>query len=743
MTAVRRAPRATAQRRDERGETPQTAAEIDPRQRSAQHMQQTIGNRATARALARTTAPTRGGDQATVVAADHPSEREAERRAQRALRGPGRGAGAGARPLAQLPAGRARGGGRPLGAGVRAAMEGAFATDLGGVRVHDDARADGLSRSIHALAFTTGRDIFFRRGAYAPDRAGGQHLLAHELAHVVQPAPGSQIHRYTIVDSADADDPIQVQWSDDHTFVHQAKGSQEQDFLADPQADVLQANIVTHTGADGLRLKVSQNSELAIEALADNDTQEAKAFYATADQIEDSNAQLAEVDSAFRLVAQTGETLTIACADADARELVKVLPQNTVTPKDNVRRPNKDNDETEVTEGLDMLARQQCIDIAATVMGPAQDAALLDTVMELDDADDGYVVLRRLLRENAPVGVGMDAKSQVGTVRSFATTLQEIADASADAAVIVGQLRPLYLELSECLRAGAAPSAGLQGLLLAHIAADSPDALPRLAKLAVLAPEGPAAQFDSLLKEVHPIARQYAGYRMLQELDGTQGGADFARSSGLDEHARPEVGEAFKIRFLNRSDTDWNYHWAGVVARDGDDAVTLENSTREARTDMKYQDPRWAFKMYGPAEQSFHSTYRTATHALTASYSMKPTVDAPPQQQDTELSRSRGFARRLAVMRRTLIRDSGARTNASYLQIVALLNECATLAIDAAVDPDAYDTLVDRADAITEAYAAARSTKWGSKDARNAALAQMHTSLKALKFEAYVAFATS
>lgn len=79
-----------------------------------------------------------------------------------------------------------RGGGAPLDAGTRAAMEGAMGADFGGVRVHADAEADQLNQGVSAVAFTTGSDIFFRQGAYAPGSPGGDHLLAHELAHVVQ-----------------------------------------------------------------------------------------------------------------------------------------------------------------------------------------------------------------------------------------------------------------------------------------------------------------------------------------------------------------------------------------------------------------------------------------------------------------------------------------------------------------------------------------------------------------------------
>ena len=68
--------------------------------------------------------------------------------------------------------------------------------DLSGVRVHEGAAADELCSAFGARAFTLGTDIVIADGAYAPGTAAGRHLLAHELAHVVQqggrPAPPSQ-----------------------------------------------------------------------------------------------------------------------------------------------------------------------------------------------------------------------------------------------------------------------------------------------------------------------------------------------------------------------------------------------------------------------------------------------------------------------------------------------------------------------------------------------------------------------
>jgi hypothetical protein len=85
----------------------------------------------------------------------------------------------------------ARGGCQPLPEQVRDSVEAAVGTDLSRVRLHADARADQLTRLLGARAFTTGSEIFLRRGEYRPGSAAGRRLLAHELTHVAQQAGGA------------------------------------------------------------------------------------------------------------------------------------------------------------------------------------------------------------------------------------------------------------------------------------------------------------------------------------------------------------------------------------------------------------------------------------------------------------------------------------------------------------------------------------------------------------------------
>jgi hypothetical protein len=83
-----------------------------------------------------------------------------------------------------------------------------------------------------------------------------------------------------------------------------------------------------------------------------------------------------------------------------------------------------------------------------------------------------------------------------------------------------------------------------------------------------------------------------------------------AAKFGVNEFARPDIGESygtFGTKDLPEGKGDkWNYHFAAVVARDGDDSVTLENFNREGVADG---DDMWHFAIHGKEEQSFHNEH--------------------------------------------------------------------------------------------------------------------------------------
>ncbi len=88
---------------------------------------------------------------------------------------------------------RRQGGGSALPSQLADAGEQALGVDLSGVRVHADPEAASIARSVQAVAFTHGSDIYFSQGSYRPSDPGGQRLIAHELGHVGQPDGGGGV----------------------------------------------------------------------------------------------------------------------------------------------------------------------------------------------------------------------------------------------------------------------------------------------------------------------------------------------------------------------------------------------------------------------------------------------------------------------------------------------------------------------------------------------------------------------
>ena len=97
--------------------------------------------------------------------------------------------------------------GRVLDFGTQRFMEAGFGRSFSDVRLHTDGAAAASASELDAHAYATGRDVVFGPGRYDPSSPAGRHLLAHELAHVVQqrqrPLGAGPIQRHTAYSSAD------------------------------------------------------------------------------------------------------------------------------------------------------------------------------------------------------------------------------------------------------------------------------------------------------------------------------------------------------------------------------------------------------------------------------------------------------------------------------------------------------------------------------------------------------------
>jgi hypothetical protein len=82
----------------------------------------------------------------------------------------------------------ARTDGSALPGELRTRFESSLGADLSSVRIHTGAESQVAAKAVGARAYTVGQDIHFGAGHYDPGSAGGQYLIAHEVAHTVQQA---------------------------------------------------------------------------------------------------------------------------------------------------------------------------------------------------------------------------------------------------------------------------------------------------------------------------------------------------------------------------------------------------------------------------------------------------------------------------------------------------------------------------------------------------------------------------
>ncbi|MEM8639900.1 MAG: DUF4157 domain-containing protein [Cyanobacteria bacterium P01_G01_bin.54] len=167
----------------------------------------------------------------------------------------------------------ARGGGKALDAGLQQSMGQAMGADFSNVKVHTDGRADSLNRSIQARAFTTGRDIFFRKGEYNPGSSGGQELIAHELTHTLQQgaAPVSAKAQRQMLDESEEDFAVQLGLGSSTTIQRapgdkDSKEADEEDDDVDvltwddddiPMSDIFNRPLIQKGGRDGILVSQS------------------------------------------------------------------------------------------------------------------------------------------------------------------------------------------------------------------------------------------------------------------------------------------------------------------------------------------------------------------------------------------------------------------------------------------------------------------------------------------------------
>jgi bacterioferritin-associated ferredoxin len=160
-----------------RSPVPGHAANISTRASAARRVQKTHGNRASQQIIMRSPILQR---QCACGGTCAKCQEEEQRALQRSSAAPAPAEFDG------IPATH----GTPLDPVARQPLEAHFGADLADVRVHTEPEAAESAAKLDALAYTSGRDIYFAAGMYAPSSSGGRRLLAHEVAHVMQQSSG-------------------------------------------------------------------------------------------------------------------------------------------------------------------------------------------------------------------------------------------------------------------------------------------------------------------------------------------------------------------------------------------------------------------------------------------------------------------------------------------------------------------------------------------------------------------------
>lgn len=504
--------------------------------------------------------------------------------------------------------------GRPLEEPVRTEMEARLGASFADVRVHDDAAAQRSAAGLGARAYTYGSDIVVGRGAT------DKHTLAHELTHVVQQRRGpvagkDRGHGVKVSDGSDR--------FEREAEAHATRAMASAVPTSHPATERSASEIPRPQGPIAIQRyeldesqtwRISENRKMAVPEAG-----ETKEFYAVEEIIETANTALQA----------GGSPLTLA-ADGEAPGALAELGMLKV-------KPTMKNHLGATQEGDRLFNDNECIEVAKQITGDKQSYAIFRPTdggnavarkQNPSDPIDISLYPRFLAQPDATPATLNDQMSQSDEMYRFIWKgsngeLVQVDTASAREALTVltegGMLDEAARGLLNRMReSGLENYPALQQDLVNRSGEYLEDA--QLDKVQVKNALSPIAEQVKTIPDT-----RYGPYEGLDREEGLA----MARKFGVNQFAAPKVGEAFAV-FSTRSRSPqetkaaaeesatepWTYHFAAVVARDGDDSVTLENYNRR---NAHEGDKDYYFRMYGLRDnQSFHDVHKsTVTGAVT------------------------------------------------------------------------------------------------------------------------------
>lgn len=506
--------------------------------------------------------------------------------------------GAEAEPAVKAGIQQARGSGQPIDDSLKDRMSADFGYSFDGVRVHTGVEADALNRQLGARAFTTGRDIFFRQGKYEPASTSGQKLVAHELSHVVQQGTGQ------VKSSGDS---MTVRVSDD-AFEREADARARQSVFARPkgrkgpaangrstsfskgqqrsrnEGDSPVQRYVEKTDTDGDPWRVSESGDTALWV---EQAEGGQTLFGTPKRVKQANLKLAKAgkNGSFIRLKATGDTLKSGLLQDVSSGARPVEPRLVTMGSDPGNKKLKNINlglraDDDGTKSKEFALWADCGRSSRAVMGT-------------DDAGS-------MPRAHVTVGGVKMVTPRSGAPASFT--------------VIYRAAMPLFMQNPanrKYLKEGVHYKIGLKGFDWSKW----------------------KMRYGEIMKKP---ADDKEAKKMYWKL-GSKGRRAFDFYTGTNVAADPEIGGGYTMAteydmpgFKAKGPKTWNFHWAGVVMKDGDNNITLENYAVSYGTSPDPVENRrlqekaynevnrdWVYQMYGKKKkgQTFHEQHlKSGTH---------------------------------------------------------------------------------------------------------------------------------
>ena len=484
-----------------------------------------------------------------------------------------------------------------------ARLEEAFGNrhDLSSIRAHQgNAPADACD-TLGAEAYATGSSIAFRS-------APSLWLTAHEAAHVMQ-------HRHGLgpADAFDAADaPLEQQASAIADRVVAGRSAKDLLPRGEPRAPGSDVQRYTVEALPAGNAQVGEGRQSALFG--------AQSLYAAPGLISGANAKLQKVGkqgSSIELGTGGGSV------SVDGNALSKVEPRFLTKPGGAHAGAEKANapggTDTEGTANGPMALWTDCGRSSAAVTGST-------------GGDDRSVVYR----DNGVVklGKGIDDATVSDWIKGGPNAMANqvymdllpgfIARADNAAFVVEGVHYDMKSNTAAGALGGAAVGAGLGALVGSFIGGVG--AGPGAVVGGIIGAIGGAIAGSQTQTKVFRKPATIAEAKTMYLALGNAGMDKFDKEAGINFYANPEIGESYSMATEGDmpgfksypGESTWNYHWAGVIMKDGSDNITLENfavtaayAASKGLSSWNFIDRAWNFSMYGTTDksQTFHQEH--------------------------------------------------------------------------------------------------------------------------------------